>query len=91
MSDDKVTSKVKADEPKRKVDSMYMYLGPTIFNPVPLVHRAVFKGGPPKFLLKLPKPERDALEDCCLPLPEAGQALRELEGGQGKMPVTMPQ
>lgn len=88
MSEDKAketTPKKPAADRAVKV----MYLGPSIISPVPLTHRSVFTGGRPEFLCGLEKKVRDGLEACFVPLPEAGPALRELEGQKDAGKITI--
>ena len=62
-----------------------MYVGPTLKQPVPLQHRAVFSGGVSQSVRALADCDAE-LAACFVPVANAGKVLRELEGYPGTVP-----
>lgn len=87
MSKEKSAPEAAVDASSVKVEK-FMYIGPTVLSPIPLVHRCVYSGQLPPTLARLDKELREGLSDCFVPLGQAAAALRELEGSKAAGPVT---
>lgn len=81
MAKDKSSTEATVEEPPVETAKvqMLMYVGPTMLQPILLVHRNVYKGLP-VLLGQQDKDLRSALKACFVPLNEAAGVLRELEG-----------